>query len=135
MLKRRNLLALLAGVLAFALVVGAAASLGGITSTNLGADDSVVASCDTDGVTTAYTNTYNTTGTAGFKVDDVTVGGVNDACDGDSMTVTLTGAANASLGSATQAVPTGAGTTNVIDFLGQSILAESVTGVHVVITD
>jgi hypothetical protein len=50
------------------------------------------------------------------------------------MTVTLTGAANASLGSASQAVPTGAGTTNVISFIGQSILAESVTGVHIVIS-
>lgn len=134
MLKRRNLLALLAGVLAFALVVGAAASLGGITSTNLGADDSVVASCDTDGVTTAYTSVYNTTTTAGFKVDDVTVGAINDACDGDSMTITLTGAANASLGSVTQAVPVNAAFTNVVDFVGQSVLAESVTGVHVVIT-
>ncbi len=132
MLKRRNLLALLAGVLAFALVVGAAASLGGITSSNLGADDSVVASCDTDGVTTAYTTVYNTTGSAGFKVDDVTVGAIAAPCVGDSMTITLTGAANASLASATSTVA--AGTTTTVD-LGSTALAEAVTGVHVVITD
>lgn len=132
--KRRTLLAVLGGIIVCSLVVAAAASLGGITSSSLGADDSVVASCDTNGVTTAYSTTYNTTSTAGFKVNDLTVGGIDDACDGLTMTVTLTGAANASLGSASQAVPTGAGTTNVISLIGQSILAESVTGIHIVIT-
>jgi hypothetical protein len=132
--KRRTLLAVLSGIIVCSLVVAAAASLGGITSASLGADDSVVASCDTNGVTSAYSTVYNTTSTAGFKVNDVTVGGVDDACDGLTMTVTLTGAANASLGSASQAVPTGAGTTNVISVVGQSILAESVTGIHIVIS-
>lgn len=135
MLKRRYPLALLGGVLAFALVVGAAASLGGITSSSLGADDAVVASCDTNGVTTAYTTVYNTTTSAGFKVDDVIVGAISDNCDGDSMTITLTGASNASLGSVTQAVPVNAAFTNVVDFVSANVLAESVTGVHVVITD
>jgi hypothetical protein len=132
--KRRTLLAVLSGIIVCSLVVAAAASLGGITSSSLGADDSVVASCDTNGVTSAYSTVYNTTSTAGFKVNDVTVGGIDDACDGLTMTVTLTGAANASLGSASQAVPTGVGTTNVISLVGQSILAESVTGIHIVIT-
>jgi hypothetical protein len=134
MRKRRTLLAVLAGIIVCSLVVAAAASLGGITSSSLGADDSVVASCDTNGVTTSYTSVYNTTATAGFKVNDLTVGGIDDACDGLTMTVTLTGAANASLGSVSQAVPTGVGTTNVLAFVGQSVLAESVTGIHIVIS-
>jgi len=134
MRTRRGFLAVPAALLAFALVAGMAASLGGLTSTDLGADDSVVASCDTNGVSTSYTSVYNTTSTAGFKVDDVTVDLINDACDGDSMTVTLTGAGNASLGSVTQVVPTNAAFTNVLDFVGQNVLAESVTGIHVVIT-
>jgi hypothetical protein len=134
MRSRRTLLALLGGVLAFAVVVGMAASLGGINSDDLGADDSVVASCDTNGVTSSYTTVYNTTTTAGFKVDDVTIGGIDDACDGQSMTITLTGAANASLGTVTQAVPVNAAFTNVVDFVAQNVLAESVTGIHVVIT-
>lgn len=134
MRHRRVLLAVPAAVLAFALVAGMAASLGGLSSTNLGADDTVVASCDTNGVTTAYTNAYTTTPTAGFEVDDVTVAGIDDACDGDTMTVTLTGAADASLGEVTQAVPVNAAFTNVLDFSGEDVLAESVTGVHVVIT-
>ena len=132
--KRRTFLAVLGGIIVCALVVASAASLGGITSSSLGADDSVVASCDTNGVTSAYSSVYNTTSTAGFKVNDVTVGGIDDACDGLTMTVTLTGAANAALGSASQAVPTGAGTTNVVSVVGQSGLAESVTGSHIVIS-
>ncbi len=134
MRQRRVLLAVPAAILAFALVAGMAASLGGLSSTNLGADDTVVASCDTNGVTTAYTSVYTTTPTAGFEVDDVTVAGIDDACDGDTMTVTLTGAADASLGEVTQAVPVNAAFTNVLDFSGEDVLAESVTGVHVVIT-
>ncbi len=134
MRSRRTLLAVLGGVLAFALVVGAAASLGGITSTSLGANDSVVASCDTNGVTSSYSTVYNTATSAGFKVNDVTIGGIADTCDGLSMTITLSGAADSSLGSVTQVVPTDVGTTNVVNFVTPNVLAQAVTGVHVVIT-
>lgn len=134
MRHRRTLLAVPVAVVAFALVGGMAASLGGITSTNLGADDTVVASCDSNGVNTSYTSVYATTPTAGFEVDDVTVAGIDDACDGDTMTVTLTGAGDAALGEVTQAVPVNAAFTNVLDFGGEDVLAEAVTGVHVVIT-
>lgn len=136
MRSRRTILALLGGILAFALIAGAAASLGGITSGDLGADDATVASCDTDGVTTSYTSAYSATGTAGYKVGDVTVGGIADTCDGQTMTVTLTGAADAELGTITQAVPVAAATfTNVLDFSSEAVLSEDVTGVHVVITE
>ena len=135
MRSRRTVLALLGGILAFALIAGAAASLGGITSGDLGADDAVVASCDTNGVTTSYTTAYSATGTAGYKVDDVTVGGISDNCDGQTMTVTLTGAADAELGTITQAVPVAAAFTNVLDFSSEAVLSEAVTGVHVVIND
>lgn len=134
MRHRRILLAVPVAVLAFALVAGMAASLGGVTSTGLGADDTVVASCDTDGVTTDFTTAYTTTPAAGFEVGDVTVAGIADACDGDTMTVTLTGAGNAALGEVTQAVPVGAAFTNMLDFSGEDVLAEAVTGVHVVIS-
>ena len=135
MRSRRTILVILGGVLSFAIVVGMAASLGGLTSSGLGADDSVVASCDTNGVTSSYSSVYNTTTSAGFKVNDVTIGAIDDACDGDSMTITLTGAAGASLGQVTQVVPTGAAFTNVVNFVSQNVLTEAVTGIHVVITD
>ncbi|MFP5361133.1 MAG: hypothetical protein ACLGI5_00210 [Thermoleophilia bacterium] len=135
MRSRRTVLALLGGLLAFALIAGAAASLGGITSGDLGADAALVASCDTDGVTTSYTSTYSAAATAGYKVGNVTVGGISDACDGQSMTVTLTGAADAELGAVTQAVPVAVAFTNVLDFSSEAVLSEDVTGIHVVISD
>jgi hypothetical protein len=133
MKSRRTLLAILGGIAAFAIVVGSAASLGGLSSTSLGADDQVVASCDTDGVTTSYSTTYTATPTPGFKVGNVTVGGIDPACVGKSMTVTLVNASNASIGTTTQAVTTDAGFINVVSLSSSNALAESVTGIHIVI--
>ena len=135
MSKKRVLAGLLAGTLAFSVVVGMAASLGGITSSGLGADDAVVAACDTNGVTTTYTTSYSTSGTAGYHVGNVVVGGIADTCDGDNLSVSLTGSAGASLGEQTMTVPTGAGTSATVSFAASNVLAESVTGVHVVIAD
>lgn len=125
---------LLFGVTLFGAVMGSAASLGGITADGLGADDTIVASCDTDGVTTSYTTAYNTTGTAGYKVATVTVGGLNNACDGDSIEVRLTGASDSSLETVSKTVETDAGVTSTTLTFGGSTLAESVTGVHVVVS-
>ena len=133
--KKRILLGLLAGAMVFSMVIGMAASLGGLTSDSLGADDAVVAACDTNGVTTTYTNAYSATGTAGYKVGNVVVGGIADTCDGDNLSVTLTGAAGASLGEQSMTVPTGVGTTATVSFAASNVLAESVVGVHVVIAD
>ena len=130
--KKRLIVALLLATLAFAAMVGSAASLGGITNGNLGADDTVVASCDTNGVTLAYTYAYNTTGTAGYKVATVTVGGIADTCDGQAIGVTLTNSANASLESVSSTVPTGVGTSVTLN-LASTTLAEAVTSAHVVI--
>lgn len=133
MRSRRTLLAVLGGVVAFALVVGAAASLGGISSTNLGANTTVVAACDTvGGISAAYTTEYVATGTPGFKVEDVTIGLVDATCNGDAMTVTLTGAGGVELGEVDATAATGAA--NVLSFLSDDVLAESVTGIHVTIT-
>jgi hypothetical protein len=81
---RRLFIALgIAAVLAAA-VYGAAASLGGITgNTSLGADDTVVSSCDTDGVAISMTtqpggNTFESK----FRVSDLVISGIADACLG-----------------------------------------------------
>lgn len=126
------MLAVFLGVVVSATAFGMAASLGGVTARNLGADDSVVASCDTDGVVVSWTTAYNTTGTAGYKVATVTVAGINNACDGQNISVTLTGAASASLQEVTSVVPVDVATSHTLAF-GSSTLAESVTGVHIVI--
>ena len=132
--KKRVIFGLLFGLTVFGAVTGSAASLGGITSNGLGADDTIVAACDTDGVSTSYATAYNTTGSAGYKVTTVTVSGLNNACDGDAIEVRLTGAGNASLESATKTVETdGAATSTTLTFNGTT-LAESVTGVHIVVS-
>lgn len=122
------------GLTLFGTALGSAASLGGISAQGLGADDTIVASCDTDGVTTSYTTAYNTTGTAGYKVATVTVGGLNNACDGDTIEVRLTGSSDSSLETVNKTVETDAGSTSTTLTFGSSTLAESVTGVHVVVS-
>ena len=90
--------AVLAGIAAFGLVGASAASLGGITSSSLGADVGVVASCDTDGVTVTFTNAYDAT-LGRYQATGVTVGGMNAACTGKALNLTLKDAAGGSLGS------------------------------------
>lgn len=138
-MKKRFVYAVLAGATAFVAVGASAATLGGVTSTGLGADDVAIASCDTNGVSTSYTTQYNTTTAAGYKVDDIIVSGIADACNGKTMKITLVGASNASLGevSATVAVnstATPADTSDTVDFLATNKLAEDVQGIHVVIS-
>ena len=138
MSKKRILLGLLAGAMVFSMVIGMAASLGGLTGDSLGADDATVASCDTDGVTSSYTNAYSSTGTAGYKVDSVVVGAIADPCDGSTMSVTLTGTGGTSLGSASTTVDVDSAasdTSDTVSVAASNVLAESVTGVHVVIAE
>ena len=84
-----------------------AASLGGITSNKVGADNTAIASCDTDGVTTAYATSWDTTDKR-YEVTSVTVAGVNDACDGQTLSVSLTDSTGAQIGSGSLAIPTSA---------------------------
>jgi len=115
--------------LTFGGFVAIAASLGGLTTDNLGADNSAVAACDTDGVTTTYTISYDATD-ARHEVATTDVGGVAGGCVGQTVTVTLTNAAGTALdtSSATAASPTtSVNTTTAPD-------AEAVANIHVVIT-
>lgn len=131
---KKLVFASLFGLTLFGTAMGSAASLGGISADGLGADDTIVASCDTDGVTTSYTTSYSAAATAGYKVATVTVAGLNNACDGDAIEVRLTGAGNASLETVSKTIETDAGVTSTTLTFGTSTLAESVTGVHVVVS-
>ena len=70
----RYLVAGLVAVVTFAGFVAVAASLGGVTEDDLGADNAAVASCDTDGVTASYTVAYDATD-ARHEVSATDVGG------------------------------------------------------------
>jgi hypothetical protein len=77
-------------------VFATAASLGGITTSNLGSDDQLVESCDPDGVTVTWDTEYfdpdNTTpGDSYFEVTEVDVAGLHADCGGSDMTVLLAG--------------------------------------------
>jgi len=98
-INRKRALAGLAGIAFFGSVVASAASLGGLTSTDLGASDSVVASCDTDGIAVAYTTAYDATD-ARYEVTNVNLSGVAAACAGQDIKVTLADSTDASIGTA-----------------------------------
>lgn len=89
---KRLLITLLAGGLLAGAVYGAAASLGGLTTPSLGADDAVVASCDTDGVDVAYETSYSETERT-YVVDAAIITGLDADCEGGTMAVTLSNAA------------------------------------------
>jgi hypothetical protein len=135
-MKKRIIFAISASLIVFGVALAMAASLGGLMSDDLGAEDSVVASCDTNGVTTSYSVAYSTTGSAGYKVGNVVVGSIADACNGATLSVTLTGAGGSSLGEQSTTVNVDSATSDTSDtvsFAATNTLAESVTGVHVVI--
>lgn len=132
LVSKRTVLATLLGLTVFGAVVGSAASLGGLTSPALGAGATVVAACDTDGVSVSYTQSYSTTAPAGYKVTAVTVSDVADSCDGQTISVTLSDAADTSLASGTVAVPTSAATSHAVS-LTPAAAAGAVTKTHVVI--
>ena len=130
-MKKRALIAILAGLVVFAGVFAMAASLGGITSTKVGADDTAVTSCDTDGVTTSYATSWDATDER-YEVTSVTVGSVNDACDGQTLSVSLTDSTGAQIGSGTLAIPTSAATSHTVS-LTTPASAKLTEGVHVLI--
>jgi hypothetical protein len=102
-------------------VVASASSLG-LGADSLGAGNVAVAACDGDGFSPSYT-------TVGGNVTTVTVGGIDGACAGGALSVTLTdgGVALASGGPVTVA-----GASAVVSLSPQPD-AELVDGIHVLV--
>jgi hypothetical protein len=102
----------------------AAATLGPLGSTSLGAGSANVSSCDSNGVQSAYT-----------VVDDavtvVTISGIHGNCLNGALSVALTDADGAAIGTAGPQVVDGPSMDLII---GGQPLAEDVTGIHVAIT-
>ena len=93
---KKAVFAVAAGVVAAGAVAAAAASLGGITGATLGAEDVVVAACDSDGITVGYTTAYSATGGL-YNVTAVNLSGVDAACNSKAYSLTLADNTNASL--------------------------------------
>ena len=130
-MKKRTGIAVLAALLVFGGVLAMAASLGGITSTEVGADNTALASCDTNGVSTTYTTAWDGTDDR-YEISTVTVSGVADACDGQTLSVSLTDASNNQIGSGSVAIPTSVATSFGVS-LSTAASAKDSTGVHVLI--
>ena len=132
-MKRRILLTIAVGVAAFSVVGGLAATLGGLSSSTLGADDAVVASCDSDGVSTSFRTRYDDVSDR-YEVTDVTVSGLARACSGKSISVELTSGGNG-IAAAAGVVPTlvnDAGSATVT--FSDPPSAEAVDDIHVLIS-
>jgi hypothetical protein len=80
--------AVLGALIAAALVSASAASLGGLTSENLGAESDVVAGCDNDGVDIAYVTDYDEV-SQDYEVTGVRLLGLDDACIGQLASVAI----------------------------------------------
>jgi hypothetical protein len=131
--RRRRGAVLLLGVAAFGLAAASAASLGGLTSSSLGADNGSVSSCDTNGVSIAYgAPSYQASGAnAGqYTVSTVSVTGIDVACNGKTIAVTLSDSGNASLGTGTATVAAGAASIT----LGTPANAKAIVGAAAVIS-
>jgi hypothetical protein len=130
-MKKRTGIAVLAALLVFGGVLAMAASLGGITSTKVGADNTALASCDTDGVSTSYTTAWDGIDKR-YEISTVTVGGVAAACDGQTLSVSLTNLAGDQIASGSVAIPTDAATSFDVS-LSNAASAKDSAGVHVLI--
>ena len=128
---KRTLIAVTAGLAVFASVFAMAASLGGITGSTVGADNTTVASCDTDGVTTSYATSWDATDKR-YEVTTVTVAAVSDVCDGKSLSVSLTDTTGAQIGTGTLAIPSSVATSHAVTMTTAPSAALTL-GVHVVI--
>lgn len=123
---KRIVLTTLAGLTAFALVTGLAASLT-VNGSDLGSGTAVVAACDADGVDVSFgLLTGDIT-----SVTEVTVAGVDAACDTQTMYVELVDSLGNVLASETTTVgATGSETLS----LTSTVAAASITDVNVTIT-
>jgi hypothetical protein len=127
--KRKTLFAFVLALTIFGAVYGFAATLN-VGTNQLSAGNATVASCETSTPTGTYAVAYDST-LPGYKVSGVTVTALDAACAAKAVSVTLTGAGNANLGTITGTVPAGGGTLALTP--GSTISAAAVTGVSVAI--
>jgi hypothetical protein len=127
---RRGAVVLL-GIGAFGLAAASAASLGGLTTGSLGADNAAVASCDTNGVTLAYGTPAYDAATGVYKISTATVGGIAAGCIGKTVYVTLADSTGASLGGGSGVLASG---TSITVTLATNASAKAIVNAAVAIS-
>jgi hypothetical protein len=126
----KKALAALGGLAAFGILTASAASLGGLTSASLGADQTVIASCDTNGITMAYTNAYDAPSNS-YKTTAVTISSVDPACATKTYKLTMSDG-TVSLNETSGTVTLASGSQTIT--LSAAVDAKSVTKTALVIT-
>jgi hypothetical protein len=127
---KKTIFALVLALTIFGAVYGFAATLN-VGTNQLSAGNATVASCQASGTPTGtYSVAYDST-LAAYKVSGVTVTGIDTGCGSKTVSVTMTGAAGANLGTITGTAPVGGGSLALTP--GSTIAAASVTGVAVAI--
>lgn len=131
LIKRKTLFALVLALTIFGAVYGFAATLN-VDANTLSAGNATVASCETTGTPTGtYQVAYDTTNKA-YGVSGVTVTGLDAACAGKAISVTLTGNSGATnLQTVAGTVPAGGG--SLVITPSGFLSAASVSGVSVAI--
>jgi hypothetical protein len=104
---KRLLLAVLFGSSVYTIALASAATIGTVTDSGVGAGNTVVSSCDTDGVNTAYTTAYSAS-TPGYNVTNVSVTSINTACNGKAISVTVAKSDGSTPATGTGSVASGA---------------------------
>ena len=126
---------LIAGGLALSIgggiIVASAATLGGLTADNLGADNTLLDSCNDGGLSIAYGNTYDPTGQR-FVVANAVISSIDPGCVGQVMNVQLTGTDGTALSASTPLTLTNAVSQTVT--FSTPAASEAVEGAAIVIT-
>jgi hypothetical protein len=131
--KKRTLISVVLALTIFGAVYGFAATLN-VGANSLSAGNATVASCQASGTPTGtYTLAYDSA-INGYKVSGITVTGMDPNCNGKTVSVTLTGAGNASLANGNAVYSSaGANTSVAIGSLSATPSATTVTGVAVAV--
>lgn len=90
---RKKSVALVLALGVTGIVGAAAASFNGLNASSLGSEDTVVASCDTDGIEVGFTTSYSSDDQR-YEVSSVDLSEVDDACDGLDFDLTVTDGAD-----------------------------------------
>ena len=131
--RKRTVIVVVLALMLFGAVYGFAATLN-VSASQLSAGNASVGSCQATGSPTGtYTIAYDAS-VPGYKVSGVTVTGMDPACDGKTVAVTLTGTANASLASGSAVYSSAGANTQVnVSSLVGTPTASSVLGVSVAV--
>ena len=131
--RRQAVFALALGIVGVGGVLASAASLN-IANSTLGAGTTVIASCDTNGVSLVYTNTY-VPSDGRYNTSAVTVNGLNNVCDSKRLDITLKQNTGAVLGSGSiLSLSLPIGTTSATVAISPAANANLVRGAAVVIS-